>query len=974
MPVTNHTIAVTVNGVDKTSSLIKDSLFIRLQLNNKSNTAELKFKDYEPTERATIQISINGSVVFGGFIIRKSATILGVKGSTVVNWSVECKDWSELLESVTVNEELTESSDSSIVAYLFTTYLPSSGFNTSTDVRTLDNDLDITFTNVSLREALDQLAQRVGANWYIKPNKNIYWFSPSNPDTASFGISSSPNDSTTFGFLNNSLSYDIDSSTIVNQIKIIAGVKSTGTKQTDSFTGDGSKKTFTLSQIPDAIVYCGYNDGIGTYTTYGSFVGLAPQDKLATEGGSYRAVIDQANKTIKLEGSTGNPPANGTSINVVYYYKELVDLTYDDLGSQALFGTYPISLMNQTFGSEEEARKKATALLEQNSRGKSKIGFDTTKYGLLPGQLVTIDVSELDLTSGLATSKLLLESGDKLLLESGDKIVLEEHSIGQTFLIQSISLTPVVTDSNTFMLVCKVEAGQYVPDIVDSLAKISTLKSNTGTQTNSPIQTRLSNISSDMGEVTLGRATFTDGGTARFGWGNPGGASGVVVGLEDTNGSYGAVYIYDSGTVKAKLGRLDDQPAIGTVTPSGWGLVTTNGFFSGLVYASQLEGGTVTGSLIQGNTINGGTINGSYISGGTVTGISLIGNTIATGTPPINSSNPGVYMDSTGLYGYGSVGLTFRLSSDPAIKPYFSSGTITEVIYEVTTNSVIRTGITNPRVQMDNSGIFGYDSGGNLRFSFDTGTGYLQATNGSFSGTVSASLISGGTVSGNRVTGGTITGVAVTANNITGGTVSGALVTGNTVSGGTVTGAIVTAGTVTGNTISGGTVSGSYITGGTVTGALVTAVGGSVTLDNSNGITLQTQSSPGFSDPRSLKFKTGATTVASISSTPAGGTYIVAGVLSSSAGFIHNVAHSATTDYSTYDQYPDYFNWKINTIDYLSLILNYVMAYKHIVPQDTSLNLQLGDSTHAFRYLYLKDDAGVTRRVSINSSGVLTVT
>ena len=974
MPVTNHTIAVTVNGVDKTSSLIKDSLFIRLQLNNKSNTAELKFKNYEPPERATIQISINGSVVFGGFIIRKSATILGVKGSTVVNWSVECKDWSELLESVTVTEELTESSDSSIVAYLFTNYLPSSGFNTSTDVRTLDNDLDITFTNVSLREALDQLAERVGANWYIKPNKNIYWFSPANPDVASFGISSSPNDSTTFGFLNNSLSYDVDSSTIVNQVKIIAGVKSTGTKQTDSFTGDGSKKTFTLSQIPDAVVYCGYNDGIGTYTTYGSFVGVAPQDKLATEGGSYRAVIDQANKTIKLEGSTGNPPANGTSINVVYYYKELVDLTYDDLGSQALFGTYPISLMNQTFGSEEEARKKATALLEQNSRGKSKIGFETTKYGLLPGQLVTVDISELSLSSALASSKLLLESGDKLLLQNNDKIILEEHSAGQTFLIQSISLQPVITASNSFMIVTKVEAGQYIPDIVDSLAKISTLKSNTGTQTNTPIQTRLSNISSDMGEVTLGRATFTDGGTQRFQWGNPGGASGVVVGLEDTNGSYGAVYIYDSGTVKAKLGRLDDQPAIGTVTPSGWGLVTTNGFFSGLVYASQLEGGTVTGSLIQGNTINGGTINGSYISGGTVTGISLIGNTIATGTPPINSSNPGVYMDSTGLYGYGSVGLTFRLSSDPAIKPYFSSGTITEVIYEVTTNSIIRTGTTNPRVQMDNSGIFGYDSGGNLRFAFDTGTGYLQATNGSFSGTVSASLISGGTVSGNRVTGGTITGVVVTANNISGGTVSGALVSGNTISGGTVTGALVTAGTVSGNLVSGGTVSGSYITGGTVTGGLISVVGGSVTINNSTGIAITTQATYNPDDARSIRFKSGANTLVSLGAANDAGLNIYTGIASSVAGYTHSVAYSTGSDYSSYDQYPTYFNWKLNAVDYLSLLSSYVMAYKHIVPQDTSLNLQLGDSTHAFRYLYLKDDAGVTRRVSINSSGILTVT
>ena len=959
MPVTNHTITVTVNGVDKTSSLLKDSLYIRMQLNSQSSTAELKFKNYQPANRAEISISVNGTVVFGGYIVRRSASL--VAANTVI-WSCECKDWTDLLESQKVNQVYVEESDDNIVYDLFNTYLPSAGFDASTAVSVFDRDLDITFTDISLREALNQLAERVGTNWYIRPNKQVYWFKPSNPEAASFGISSNPNNSTTFGFLDGSLTYDIDSSTIVNQINIIAGVKSTGTKKTDSFTGDGTSKSFNLTEIPDTVLYCGYNDGIGQYTTYGSFVGYAPQDKLLSEGGSYAVLLDPANKTIKIEGSTGKAPANGTAINVTYYYKESVDLTFNDLNSQALFGTYPYSIENQEFGSEEDARKLANSLLEQNAYGKASIKFDTTKYGLLPGQSVTVTISELGLTSGLETNLLLLENGDYLLLEdNSSKFLLEEYSAGQTFLVQEVSLQPVVTGTNQFMMVCQISAGSYVPSIIDTLSSVTATKTgSTGKSSQSAVPVRLSNISSDLGEVNLGRAAFTDGGTARFSWSNPGGASGAVIGLEDTNGAYGAVYIYDAGTVKAKLGRLDNMPAIGTVTPSGWGLYTTNGFFSGLVYASELSGGTVTGSLVQGGTVSGNYISGGTIFGAQVEGLTIIGGTIATGTPPINSSNPGVYMDSTGLYGYGTVGLTFRLSSDPAIKPYFSSGTILNTIYEINTSSILRTGTTNPRVQIDNSGIFAYDSGGVARFTVDATTGRLTASQGTFSGTVSASTVNGGTVTGAVFTGGTVSQ----------GTVSAA-----TINGGTITGALVSAGTVSGVLVSGGTVSGALVSGGTVTGGLISVVGGSVVLNNSNGLTIRTQSSFDLNDSRSVKFSDGTSNVASLGSGNTGYVTLAGGIFGSKQGGFSTVIRG-TTDYSYIMQDPNSFAFWINDVLYFSSnnITQAFTVHKKLIPVDSSSNLTIGDSTNGFRYLYLKDDNGTVRRVSINTSGVLTVT
>lgn len=956
MPVTNHTITVTVGGVDKTSSLIKDSLFVRMQLTNQSSTAEVKFKNYKPDDRAQILIAVNGTTVFGGYIVRRSASLLGTSTATVV-WSCECKDWSEVLESVKVNKEYVEESDDNIVADLFSTYLSGSGFDATSEVTTFDNDLDITFTDISVREALNQLATRVGTNWLIRPDKKIYWFKPSTPQAASFGISTTPNNSTTYGFLNNSLQYSIDSSTIINQVKIIAGVKAAAVKKYETFTADGTSKSFSLSEIPDSVLYCAYNDGRGVYTTYGSFVGYAPQDKLISEGGSYTAILDTTNKLIRLEGSTGSPPKASTTVEVSYYYKEYIDLTYNDLSSQSLFGVYPYTIENKSFSSEQEAKDLADSLLDQNSRGKASIKFDTTQYGLLPGQSVTITIPELGLTSGLASNLLLLENGDYLLLEDGSNILLEEYSNGQSFLIQEVSLQPQVVSTNQFMLVCQITAGQYIPDIVDTIsAATATISGSTGKSSQSAVPVRLSNISADLGEINLGRAAFTDGGTARFSWSNPGGASGAVIGLEDTNGTYGAVYIYDGGTVKAKLGRLNDMPAIGTVTPSGWGLYTTNGFFTGVVYASELTGGTVTGSLVQGGTVTGNYISGGTISGAVVSGLTIIGGTIATGTPPINSSNPGVIMDSTGLYGYGSAGLTFRLSSDPAIKPWFSSGTILNTVYEINTSAVLRTGTTNPRIQIDNSGIFAYDSGGVARFTVDTSTGRLTASQGTFSGTVTASALSGNTV--------------------TGGTISGAVVSGGTVTGAVFTGGTVTQGTVSAATISGGTVSGALVSGGTVTGSLISVVGGSVALNNSSGLIIRSQGGWSATDSKSIKFTDGTNTVAAVGATDSAILNMQAGVFGVKEGAIETFLTGTAGHTSNFHQHTDYFIFYIDSIPYIKLdsFTGTTISYKNFVPDDSANNRQLGDSTHGFRYLYLKDDNGTVRRVSINTSGVLTVT
>lgn len=98
--------------------------------------------------------------------------------------------------------------------------------------------------------------------------------------------------------------------------------------------------------------------------------------------------------------------------------------------------------------------------------------------------------------------------------------------------------------------------------------------------------------------------------------------------------------------------------------------------------------------------------------------------------------------------------------------------------------------------------------GKNFKVNWD---GSLKATQGSFSGSISASTISGGI----------ITGTNIKATNIDGSTITGTDISAATITGTDISATSIDGGTITGTYIEGGTISGSKITGGEIYGAKI---------------------------------------------------------------------------------------------------------------------------------------------------------
>ncbi len=934
-PVTNHTITVTIDGVNRTGFLLADTLFLRSSIGNGSDVAEFELRDpagsYAPADWDEVKVYVNGTAVFGGYIVQRAADSIGAGAAKRATWQVTCKDWSVLLDQALVNYRYMEVNDNGVVYHLFDNFLNGDGFNASLHVANVRDDIDINFEEISMREALNELAGRCGANWHIDPEKYVWWYAPDDPPAAPFAISQTPNNTTTFAPLEGSLGRSVDASQITNRVRVIGSESASTTLQTDSWTANGTDAVFgPLTKKPHSMWLVQYTVHTGgqdvNVSAYASQIGLEPDDSLLVDGGEETVLVNLDNRTVKITDVGGLLPKAGTQVTVKYYYSTPIEVVVDDAASQTAFGrVFEASVYDEGLTSPAEATEYGEQLLARYAFGRETIHFDITRYGLMPGQAITVTSS----TMGL----------------SGD------------YLIQELSLTTVAVGQDAFMVVCRVQAGALVQTLIETLQ--GSYSAGAGRLPARRTPGRLSNVSTDLGDVVAGRAIFTDGGTARFEWGEPNGATGVVVGLEDIEGNaYGAQYIYDGGTVKAKLGRLTGLPDVAGVTPTGWGLYTTNGYFSGQIVASEVVGGTITAATLNGGNINdgtiaaaqinGGTVTGMYIDGGTISGISIVGQTIegaqivggtitsvlldssyitngtidsmagsiggftiqnnllwsnggtiATGSV-VNSSNPGAYLTADGLFGYGTAGMTFGLWSDPAKKPWFSSGTINNVVYEVYESGVIRTGpnvFADGGVQIDNSGVFGVnpitgaaslllENGDRLlledgingvelygiRFALDSTTGKLfaddayitgeiHARTGKFTGTVDSAYIVGGTITGSKLigaeiigqiisgsdlVGGTITGIPIADAGITnvslgtslilGGTMTAAQVVGGTVTGGVFTGGTVSQGTISAALISGGTVSGALISGGTFSGG--TTSGGTISAARINGGTV----------------------------------------------------------------------------------------------------------------------------------------
>lgn len=212
-------LTLTVGGTDRTSVLVADSLHIEQTANSFVATCDFDLVDtgnaITVTPKAVVTAVEDSETLFAGLVadVDYMPVANNSAGGRLIH--VVCQDYNILVEEAVIDETetYTSQSDSAILADLFSTYR--ADINATTYVSTLDADMDITFEDCTLREALKTLCELTGGQWYVDSSKNLHYFSAES-NVASWTLSGTPNYSTSFPYY--SIKRSLRAATIVNSV------------------------------------------------------------------------------------------------------------------------------------------------------------------------------------------------------------------------------------------------------------------------------------------------------------------------------------------------------------------------------------------------------------------------------------------------------------------------------------------------------------------------------------------------------------------------------------------------------------------------------------------------------------------------------------------------------------------------------------------------------------------------------------
>lgn len=136
---------------------------------------------------------------------------------------IEARDNNYILESTIVSGTFTSVTDKSIITSLFAA-APSVDI---TDVASTATISSLTITDETLRSALNKIAERTGAVYYVDSNLAFHYFLPS-ARAAAFSLSESPDNLTSFAFERSTFRFTKEWRAPANRVTIIGKVGSGG--------------------------------------------------------------------------------------------------------------------------------------------------------------------------------------------------------------------------------------------------------------------------------------------------------------------------------------------------------------------------------------------------------------------------------------------------------------------------------------------------------------------------------------------------------------------------------------------------------------------------------------------------------------------------------------------------------------------------------------------------------------------------
>lgn len=363
-------ITITIDSIDKTADVEKESLVINQTLSKEPSTLSFSIKGEknQPELGDAVLIEKDSTTIWQGTIVERHAKTIG---NVMTEYEYLCMDGYFQLDRKLVSKAYNDTNANAVVTDIINTFVTGITLDLPASSPTIKT---ARFNYEQPSRCIQKIANQIGWDWYIDQDYVLHFFSPSG-ESAPFEVQ---DDNGTV--ISDSLRFDSNIVELKNVIYVRGGEyldPISSTDAVDKYEADGEQVAFPLVYRYNAVQVT--VDGIA------QTVGVDFIDDPA----DFDCLYNFQEKLVRFPDAT--KPAAGEVVKVFgNAYIPLIVQGLDTASIEA-YGEREGVEIDKTITSIEEGELLATAILEKWKDGSLEGKFRTRQTGLVVGQTITIN-------------------------------------------------------------------------------------------------------------------------------------------------------------------------------------------------------------------------------------------------------------------------------------------------------------------------------------------------------------------------------------------------------------------------------------------------------------------------------------------------------------------------------------------------------------------------------------------------------
>lgn len=451
---TTRDLKVKINGVDVTDKImvsgspggVSSHITVVNALNSRIDTCRFGIYPADSLgldvwQTVAITNDAESTTYFGGVVTRLDMIpITDASGTRTYAANVDCQDYIVLTEKAIINEQWTSEYDDDIITDIFTNCSPPLNTELTVSPGRISASPITKFraSRITVREAMNRMADTVGADWYIDYDGALHWFEDEDTN-APFNLSDSPDLATTYPFRN--LKKNLPGQDVFNRVTVVGSYYlSDDTEYIIQGTGKDERVNLPFkahAPTGSSTIQVWRNDG-----TDGS-----PSWTAMTVKVGYIDTLSAADDVLhyfqekSLEQSAVWPQLySAVKVNAQFEIPLRVEVR--NAASRATYGRWLETVINDdSLSTKEEARLVGRALLAKVALANPAYQLDTWEPGLEAGQKIHLTDSALGLSA-------------------------------QELIIQRVTTRWTPDGNGKFLINSSIQLGAYDPDLIDIMLQL----------------------------------------------------------------------------------------------------------------------------------------------------------------------------------------------------------------------------------------------------------------------------------------------------------------------------------------------------------------------------------------------------------------------------------------------------------------------------------------------------------------------